>query len=37
VPSARGCSEMDKTGGLRPTTVKKDTGAMLHDAGIAAR
>ena len=28
-PSDRGCREIDSTGGIRPTTVKKDTGAML--------
>ena len=28
-PSERGCSEIDRTGGNLPTTVKKDTGAIL--------
>jgi hypothetical protein len=29
IPSERGCSVIDKTGGKRPTTVKKDTGAIF--------
>lgn len=28
-PSERGCSVIDSTGGLRPTAVKNETGAML--------
>ena len=28
-PSERGCRLIESTGGIRPTTVKNDTGAML--------